>query len=270
MQQTSELYKELIQNPNHRFEVSLVIGDSGLLLDNKGDYITFGLGANATRILVDSGTADGGFNETFLISLSTTSRIFDEDNLQVGCAIASEIDVEMIAPVAEIPKKARVVPYIRVTDGAQHSEWIQKGVYYIDTREISTGNGGEDVLKFHGYDLMVTTDVDFPSVSSHDFPCADTQIIQDIADYMGITVDERTWEIMTDGYQIDLPLGYSVREVLRQIAGAYCGAFILNDFGELRLIQINGMPPESNLLIDHDGYTIVFGASPNEEVRLIV
>lgn len=266
MQETSALYKQLIQSTTHWFEISLVIGDSGLLLDDKGNTLVFG----ADRILIDTGGADGGFDETYLISLQTTSKIFEDENPQVGCAIASEIDVEMLAPLAEIPKKARVVPYVRVTDGTQYSEWLQKGVYFIDTRETNIGVGGEEVLKFHGYDSMVETDVEFPGISSHDFPCSDVQLIRDIAAYLGVTVDERTWEIMTANYQIGLPLGYSIREVLQQLAGAYCGSFIFNDYGELRLVQINGMPPESNLLIDEAGYTIVFGLTPNEEVRILV
>ena len=270
MQETSELYKQILSNPSHWFECALVVGDSGLLIDHQGDYITFGTGANSVRILIDDGGAEGGFNESVLISILTTSKLFAKDIPQVGCAISSEIDVEMLAPLTEISKRARVVPYVRVTDGAETSEWIQHGVYYIDTRETSVDASGEKVLKFHGYDAMVETDVDFPSVSSHDFPCSDVQIIQDISDYLNINVDERTWEIMTENYQIGMPLGYSIREVLQQVAGAYVGNFIISDVGELRLVQINEMPPETNLLIDEEGYQIVFGVSPNEEVRILV
>ena len=270
MQQTSELYKQILQNPNHWFEASLVIGESGLLLDNKGDYIVFGAGANSVRILVDTGGAESGFNDSQLISMTTSSKVFADDIPQCGCAIASEIDVEMLAPLTEVPRKARIVPYVRITDGTNFSEWIQKGVYYVDTRETSVGVGGQNILKFHGYDSMVETDVDFPSISTHNFPCSDVQLIQDISGFLKINVDERTLDIMTDNYQIGLPLGYSIREVLQQIAGAYCGNFIINDVGELRLIQINEMPQETNLLIDNEGYQIVFGVSPEEEVHIIV
>lgn len=259
MQQTSALYKQILANPNHWFECSLVIGESGLLLDHTGDYILFGTGSNSVRLLIDTGDAESGFNDSQLISLKTSNKLFADGIPQCGCAIASEIDVEMLAPLSEVPRKARIVPFVRVTDGTNYSEWIQRGVYFVDTRETSVGIGGQNILKFHGYDSMVETDVDFPSVSSHDFPSTDVQIIQDIADYLKIDVDDRTWDIMTEGYMIGLPVGYSIREVLQQIAGAYCGNFIMNDVGQLRLVQLNEMPSETNLLIDTEGYRLVFG-----------
>lgn len=258
MQNVSDTYRSILQSLNHRYECTLAIGESGLLVDNAGDYIVFGSGANSVRLLVDSGGADSGFDETMLISIKMTQTLFAEDVPMVGCAVAAELDVEMIAPLTDVPRKARVVPYVRVTDGTRTSEWVQQGVFYVDTREKTHNSYGEATLKFHAYDAMVMTDVDFPSVSTHNFPCSDTQIVQDIADYLGFDVDQRTWNIMDAGYQYGIPVGFSCREVLQQIAASYCGNFIMSETGELRLVQINEMPRESSILCDNAGYGITW------------
>lgn len=273
MQNTSALYKQILASPNHWFESSLVLGDSGLLLDSTGDYIVFGTGSESTRILIDTGNAESGFNDSMIVSLKTSGKVFSSDVPECGCAISSEIDVEMIAPLTDIPRKARVVPFIRATDGTNYSEWLQKGVFFIDTRETSVGVGGQKILKFHGYDVMVETDVDFPSTSAEVY--TDIQVLQVISNYLKsidkyFNINQHTLDIMTQGYVVGLPLGYSMREILQQLSAAYCGNFIINDYGELRLVQINELPRETNLLIDNEGYQIVFGVSPNEEVKLLV
>ena len=56
MQATSALYRELLTG-NYTVETRVSIGDSGLLIDKSGDYITFG----GVRILVSASGADGGY-----------------------------------------------------------------------------------------------------------------------------------------------------------------------------------------------------------------
>ena len=53
------------------------------------------------------------------------------------------------------------------------------------------------------------------------------------------------------------------------MGGAYAGSFILNESGDLRLVLLNGIPPETNLLTDEDGNVLIFGEGENE-VSLIV
>ena len=157
MQTTSETYQRLLSSTNYRYEVTLVIGESGSLIDQSGDYITFAdSGGGSFRLLVDTGEADSGFNESQLISLKITQSLFSEDVPMCGCAIASELDVEMIMPISSIPRKARVVPYVRLTDGTETSEWLQQGVFFIDTREVTHNPYGDEVLSFHAYDASWT------------------------------------------------------------------------------------------------------------------
>ena len=187
MQNTSALYNELIAKDNHWFEVALAIGESGRLITERNDVILFG----NTAILVDTGGASTAFREDILMSLSTKHAVFNENYPTVGGAVSGEIDISMIKPTADIPKMARLVPFVRVTDGVQYSEWLQKGVYYVDTRETSHNSNGLDIVTIHGYDAMLKFEQNYPSDSAHNYPLLDTTIVQFLADSVRIPVDPR-------------------------------------------------------------------------------
>lgn len=263
MQQVSETYRRLMSG-RHWFETSLVIGESGRLLTNIGEILLFG----GDAILVDTGGADSGYAETQIFSLSTSNSLFSNEP-GIGNCYSGEIDVEMLMPTADVPRMARLVPYVRVTDGNEYSEWIKKGVYFVDTRETTHNDDGLEILTLHGYDAMLKGESDYPSDDSI-YPMLDINVVQKIASAMEIGVDSRTVEEMTKGYMINLPTGYSMRETLGYIASMYAGNFIINDNGDLRLISLNSIPLETQYLIDHAGYSITFGEDPNEVVRILV
>lgn len=263
MQQTSALYQELIASENHWFETTLVIGDSGRLIDNVGDYITFG----GTAILVDTGGPDSGFGESTLMSLKTSHSVFNQNVPVVGSAVSGEIDITMIDPAGNIPKMARLAPYVRATDGVRVSEWIPKGVYFVDTRYTSHNDNGLDVLTIHGYDSMLMFEEDYPSDDEHDYPMLDIDMVQHIANSIDISVDPRTFERMDKGYMFPLPVGYSSREMLGFIAGAYGGNFVISDENQLLLIKLGDLPAETNYLIDAAGDAITFGEDRQESTE---
>ena len=70
---------------------------------------------------------------------------------------------------------------------------------------------------------------------------------------------------MTWGYPVQYPAEYSCREVLGFIAAMYAGCFVISDLGELRLVALNSIPPETRRLITKDGFAITFGG-----VRILV
>lgn len=255
MQNTSALYNELIAKDNHWFEVALAIGESGRLITERNDVILFG----NTAILVDTGGASTAFREDILMSLSTKHAVFNENYPTVGGAVSGEIDISMIKPTADIPKMARLVPFVRVTDGVQYSEWLQKGVYYVDTRETSHNSNGLDIVTIHGYDAMLKFEQNYPNDSAHNYPLLDTTIVQFLADSVHIPVDPRTFQRMGKGYTYPLPVGYSSREVLGIIAASYGGNFIISDEGQLLLIRLCDLPRETNYLIDQSGDVLLFG-----------
>lgn len=239
MQNTSALYKEIVSQSNHWFETSLVIGGSG------------GLNGQTDAITVD---------ETSLMALSTNHSVFNKSTPVVGSAISGEIDIQMLNPSVDIPKMARLAPYVRATNGVQYSEWLPKGVYYIDTRNTSHNSNGLDILTIHGYDSMLMFEQDYPSDNSHNYPLLDIDMVRFIASTINIGVDPRTVDRMNKGYTFPLPLGYSCREMLGIIAASYGGNFIISDENELLLIKLGDLPPETNYLVDHVGDAIVFGS----------
>lgn len=261
MQHTSDTYKRILSGGDYWFENSVVVGENGRLVDDDGGLILFG----GDAILVDTGGPESGFREDKLYNIKTSQEFFKDGCPGVGSAVAGYVDVEMVAPY-NIPKKARTSIYVRATNGAETSEWIPQGVYYIDTREQTHTGRGYDVIKLHAYDAMLLTEITYPSDTQHDYPMLDKTMVQFIADNMkidadgrGIQVDPRTWDIMTSGYKFTLPVGYSMREVLCMIAAAYAGSFIISPAGELRLVSMFDLPPETRHLSTEDGYKITFG-----------
>lgn len=255
MQNTSALYDEIISSENHWFEVALAIGDSGRLIEEHGEVLLFG----NTAILVDAGGAETAFREGTIMSMSTKHSVFNEDYPVVGSAISGEIDIKMLKPAGEVPKRARLAPYVRVTDGERFSEWLPKGIYYIDTRETSHNSNGLETLIIHGYDAMLMFEQNYPSDNQHSYPLLDTTMVQFLADSIKIRVDPRTYERMDHQYMLPLPAGYSSREVLGIIAASYGGNFVISDDGALLLVRLSDLPRETNYLVTTEGDVIVFG-----------
>ena len=253
MQNTSKLYQDLLAGP-HSVETRLVIGESGRLITKGGDTITFG----GDRILVGSSGPDGGFDESILCSMSTSSQLFAANTPVVGSCVSSEIDVLFFKTAGDVPRQARLVPYVRLTNGTQHSEWIQKGVFYVDTRELIEDNSGLKKIALHGYDAMLTAERAYPD-SKLDWPARDVDVVYEIAAAMNVPVDSRTVEAMDMNYTVPYPAEYTCRETLGYIAAMYAGCFTMSNLGELRLVPLYGLPAETRYLVNESRAAITFG-----------
>lgn len=196
------------------------------------------------------------YDQSKIVDLSIQRFVFAEDHPDVGSCLSSEITLSVL-PSSAIPRMASIEPFVRVVNATQQSEWIPQGLYYIDTRE-TTQNDGVPVLTLHGYDAMLKTEQTYPE-SSLTFPAVDADVVDEIADTIGVTVDARTWDVMTHAYSISLPAGYSMREVLGYIGAMYAGNWVMTYDGELLLVALGGIPPETNYLIDHNDNPITFG-----------
>ena len=242
MQETSELYKELYRN-THKKETRLLIGGK----DTPIEQMTV------------------AYPEVELRQLSTSMRLFNGETPSVGDCVGSEIKIVMNYPKTQPPRQGKLVPQIRLTYGVRESEWISKGVFFIDTRKDSGENSGVKLLTLTGFDAMLRSEQDYPS-SKLDFPAYDIDVVKEIAAFMGVEIDPRTSDIMTKKYEVQYPGGeYSCRETLGYIAAMYGGCFIMNDIGQLRLVKLNSIPKGTNYLIDNNGFAITFGG-----VRILV
>lgn len=223
MQTTSALYQSLILDPTARKQVQIVIAG-----------VTYG--------------------EDQIVSLSTTSGLFIEDTMGIGGAVAKEIDLVLRQP-GNIPRMAQMIPSYRLVKGTQASEWIQKGIYYIDTRSVDEVTG---VMTIHGYDDMLKAEQVWEPAQSLEFPMTMVQAVNVIAQLMGVTLDPRT--VLNQSYTIDYPANnYTLRDVLRYIAVANAGNWIITDEGKLRLVSFGEIPVETNYLVEEGGDAITFG-----------
>lgn len=255
MQETSLLYKELVGSQNHWFEVTASLGENGRLVTEFGDLLLFG----DTSLLVDAGGADSGFREDMLMSVTTSRALFNKETPTVGSAVSGEVDLKMINPAAEIPRRSQIRLFIRATNGTVFSEWIPKGIFYVDTREVSHNGNDLQILHLHGYDAMLMFEENYPSDDTANYPMVDVDMLRFIADSVGVGIDPRTLDIMDKGYTFPLPIGYSSREMLGNLAAAYGGNFIMSDEGLLLLVAIGDIPKETNYLVIQTGETLLIG-----------
>lgn len=195
------------------------------------------------------------YSESRILKLNTEWMVYDEEPTVGGC-YASELETKIIAPTDNIPKMAQVKPYVRVTNGTSYSEWMPQGVYYIDTREVTKNDDGLDIMTLHCYDAMLKTEADYPDTEG-EWPKTDTQVVNQIASVLGVSVDSRTQ--LNQNYLISAPIGYTMRETLSNIGSMYAGNWVMTLEGKLLMVSINGIPKETNLLVDGAGNIITFG-----------
>ena len=257
-------YSTIIASGDYSVEWAIDIGEAGRLIDDIGDYITFSRPGTAdpVRLLLASAGAENGYQEDVLMSVNITNAMFNRTP-ELGKAVSGEITVEMLLPVAQIPRMATIRAYSRIFNDTLTSDWIEQGTFYVDTREISKSVYGYDVIKLHGFDAMLMTEQAY--VWNLEAPATDIDVVRDIASQLEFDVDQRTVDIMTNGYTIDVEqVGtYTMREMLSYLAGAYAGSFIISPQNELRLVQLITPPGETNYLAAEEGgiiYAILFGA----------
>lgn len=281
MQNTSALYRQLYALQNHWFETKVNI--------NGVDYYEGQLFAVSTSSQLfarnpEVGKAVAGEINVTLINPADDIPIMAvvrpyvrvcgyiaaaEQPRVIGGIVyltdASSINGEDIVALDGAAINSDIVYYPNITE-LQQSEWLPKGVYYIDTRQTSHNDDGVTLMELHGYDAMLKAeqywgDDMMPSGGWPDDGLTDIQVVQMIAAKMGVAVDSRTVTDMDGGYKIPMPIGYTLREVLGYLAAPYLGCFIMTEQGKLRMVSILDLPPETNYLIDNAGYAITFGGT---------
>lgn len=242
MQETSSVYNQILAGGEYRVETRLVAGSKEKPISSLDIF----------------------FSERELIKIKTKHGLFLNDALEVGSCVSGEIDVEMLYPTIEIPRQAKLVPQVRITNGTRVSEWLNKGVFFVDTRQKKNSSTGIQRLVIHGYDAMMKAEQDYPA-SKLQWPAKDIDVVREITDHIGVEIDRRTLEILTLGYAVQLPYEYTCREVLGYIAAMYGGCFVMNESGQLRLIVVSAIPVNTNYLVDENDNAITFGG-----VRILV
>lgn len=207
MQAKSLLYTSIFRSGNYTFEPKITIND------------------------IDYG-------QDVIYSLSTDSKIFS-DKPSIGGVYSAVCEFKILSDGLNIPRMAKCVPYYRIKNETQTSEWIKKGEFFIDTRKVSSNNNGISVFEAECYDSMMKANGNY-SESSLSWPATDVDVVAEICSQMGVSQDRRNASIMTQGYSIPLPVEYTKRDVLSYIAVMYGANWIMTDDGMLRLVPLVG------------------------------
>lgn len=132
--------------------------------------------------------------------------------------------------------------YWYVSTGREATEWVRKGIYYIDTREWDAQH---EFLTITGYDAMLKTEQNYftPPVTITGWPKTDAAVVSEICTRIGVELDART--VLNKGYMVQIPAVSSdgkdsdtLREVLGWIGGMYGGNWCITDEGKLRLVPL--------------------------------
>ncbi|MBR3587004.1 MAG: hypothetical protein IKO00_13345 [Oscillospiraceae bacterium] len=189
-------------------------------------------GIHRFEVKVNIAGTDYGMN--VLTSLNSRRSVFGSGSPRLGLAPAGELSLSLYLDSGSVPRMAEIRPYFRVVNDSRQSEWIAKGVYFVDTREADTTTG---LLTLQAYDSMLKGEVKYPS-TSHAWPYSDINTVTEIASFLGVAVDAQTTSLMTAGFMIPLPAQYTLRETLQYIGALYGGSFVITDANTLRLIPL--------------------------------
>ena len=190
-----------------------------------------------------------------LIELKTSMSAFGQyGNMTIGKAPSRMMTARVRWQGETIPDRALCQPQIRLTDGTTHSEWLSKGLFYIDTK---TPDYLHTYLDITAYDALMTAEAPY-GYTALNFPALARDVMDEIAGKLGVDVDSRTYEYMTTGWAVASVEDMTLREVLGEIAGLYLGCFVMSDVGELLLISMRNAPA-TRVLGDNSGNAISVG-----------
>ena len=220
MHQTSSTYKKILAGP-HRVETVLQVGSN----------------ADVAVCWSIPGTVYG---EDMITKISQKGDILDREAPGIGYFVARKLEVTMLDPSKQVSTMGRLVPFSRLVSDSGVSEWIPKGVFYVDTRKKAMVDAQAATVDIVAYDAGLKASIDYDT-SALSWPATDVQVVADIAGKIETAYDVSN---LTGGFSIATPEEKTCCEVLRGIAALYGGNFAVDDCGVLRLLPLQtvGMP----------------------------
>lgn len=191
------------------------------------------------------------------VSHSVDSGLYEQ--FGIGGAATAKLTISLFA--SSIPRAASIKRYIRLRNGEQISEWIPKGVFFVNRRSEEDG-----YWTVEAFDAMRKAERPWEPDQSLSFPLSMPAAVQEFARIMGVEIDPRTK--LNPAYTIDYPASdpdsetgdyYSIRQELQWIAAAHAGNWIITDEGKLLLVPLLSIPEETSYLVTEHGRAIVIG-----------
>lgn len=199
-----------------------------------------------------------------LIEAKVYGGLFNGGKPSVGGCVCRELDLTVMTQVV-FSRMAEIRLYCRVEVREQVSEWLPKGVFFIDTRQQDSESG---IVTIHGYDAVLKSERPFLAEGDPgEWPRAASAVVNEICRRMGVELDERSE--LDDRIQVPYPNDWTGREILSMLAIAHCGNWTITDTGRLRLVpfrvEVQTPEEETYYLVDEYGNAITFGG-----VRILV
>lgn len=202
------------------------------------------------------------YTQEQIVSATIRAAMLKTD-LAAGNCIAKELVLVItnFDGFPDIPRMAKIQMEFRLNDGTTQSEWYPKGTYYIDTRDTSYAG----VLTITAYDSMLLLETPFCTEGEQgDWPIQDWDVVREIRDRAGITLDSSAGRTIINHYDVQYP-GFgegamTMRDVLGYIGSMYGGNWVITDDNKLRIIVLGDIPNiDTSYLINSYGSYITFG-----------
>lgn len=172
-----------------------------------------------------------------ILSISVNGNLFGGDKPTIGCATARIVQVKMRKPKDAIPRSARLAVYARVKNNTEMSQWIPKGVFFVDTRNNTISFDGQPIIELNGYDAMIKSEASFELGNAE---TSDAGYLTACAHNLGVEIDERTLDYIRGDFSLPKLEDYSIREILGFIAAMHTGNFVISDCGKLLFVPLKG------------------------------
>lgn len=178
-----------------------------------------------------------------LVTISINPKLFDGNGPSIGNAASALCYITLIESSENWPRMAEFTVRVRLSseDGLTKSEWLSMGTFFTDSRK-ETENG---FLQITAYDSMLMTEQYWTdAIDPEDLPSTwpiTSKAWIDLVEGAGlIEIDSRS--VIDDTVPlIGLNTASTIRDVLRTIAAAHGGNWIVTPDCKLRLVPfVNG------------------------------
>lgn len=181
------------------------------------------------------------------------------DTPTIGTCSSRTLELSII-PKETIPRGAKIVIYARLRSGEEVSEWFSQGTFFISQRPMDKRTGRLDIV---AYDSMRKANAVWlnSSYDTANWPMSESAAVDDIANRIGVAVDERT--VLDNVFPVDYPVDengdMTMWSILACIGVSNAGSWVISADDKLLLLREGDMPEETSNLVDEYGRAIVIG-----------
>lgn len=202
MIKTSELWKTIVENPNFLVEWEVDVGG-----------VTYA--------------------QSDLYGISMQFPVFSK--LSVGNVCSAQLSLDLM-PKETPPRMAEIVVKMKVFNEKQKSEFVNRGVFYIDEREA----GPYGRLSITAFDNALLSEKGFFADDiEYEWPASPTQVMGTVMSRIGAELDPRT--VLSDDKIVEITdMDISCRAMASHVAAALAGNWVVTNEGKWLLVKLKG------------------------------